>query len=362
MTREKEYNRTKLQLSITGTVISFAIILYFIASGTSNYLAGFAHNITESGYLAFLIYTAVAGIVYSLIFMPLSYYSSYYIEHKYELSNQTFAGWVTENLKAAAVGSIIALPVLLLFYYIISEFPEMWWLLFASAMFLFSVILAQLVPVLIMPLFYKITPLDDDELKKRINALATKAGLKIENVYKFDMSKNTKKANAAFTGLGKTKRIILGDTLLEDFDKDQIETVIAHEMGHYAKKHIVKNLLMGTLSSFLTLWIISLLYNWSLPVFGFTRPDEIAAFPLILLWSTIIGIIQTPLTNYISRRFEYEADEYAVRITGKKEALAEALNKLTDQNLGDREPHPLVEWYSYSHPSTGKRTAFIESL
>jgi STE24 endopeptidase len=213
---------------------------------------------------------------------------------------------------------------------------------------------------LIFPIFYKVTPIEDEILKEKIKSLGQKAGIKVENVYKFNMSKNTKKANAAFTGLGKTKRIILGDTLLSNYSIEEIETVIAHELGHYKKKHIVKNILIGTASSFLTLFIIAFLYQKSLSWFGFESIKQVSALPLLALWSMLIGIIQTPLANILSRKFEFEADEYAVTETKNPFAFVRTLEKLTDQNLGDKEPHPFVEWFFYSHPSIKNRINAIE--
>jgi STE24 endopeptidase len=244
---------------------------------------------------------------------------------------------------------------------VINQFGDLWWLVFASAMFLISVVLSQLFPILILPIFYKIIPLNDEELKTRISNLAKGAGIKVENVFTFDMSKNTKKANAAFTGLGKTKRIILGDTLLNNYSKDEIETVIAHELGHYKHKHILKNILFGTISSFLTFFIISILYKSSLSWFDFESITQIAALPLLSLWAMIIGLIQTPIGNLLSRKYEYEADRYAIESTHKPESFMNTLNKLTDQNLGDREPHPFVEWFFYSHPSIKNRVDAIRN-
>jgi STE24 endopeptidase len=176
------------------------------------------------------------------------------------------------------------------------------------------------------------------------------------------MSKNTKKANAALTGLGKTKRIILGDTLIDSYSNEEIETVIAHELGHYKRKHIVKNILIGTASSFLTLFLISYLYENSLQLFGFSSITQVAALPLLALWSMLIGLIQAPIGNILSRKYEYEADEYAVRETGLPDQFVNTLEKITDQNLGDKEPHPFVEWFFYSHPSIKNRVNAIKSF
>ena len=238
----------------------------------------------------------------------------------------------------------------------------MWWLPFAIILFIFSVVLARIVPVIILPLFYKVTPIEDEELKVRIQKNAKDAGIIVKNVYKFDMSKNTKKANAAFTGIGKSKRILLGDTLLGSYTIDEIETVIAHELGHYKRKHIIKNIIIGTASSFLTLFLIAYLYNLSLGWFGFHSITQIAALPLLSLWGMLVGLILTPLTNLLSRKFEFEADEYAIISTGKKDAFISTLNKLTDQNLGDREPNAFVEWFFYSHPSIKNRISAINKF
>jgi len=351
----KRYNNIKLVIGIGEGITSFVLLLLFIWLGYSLQLENFLSNYFSNSYLLFILFLFVIGMVGSVISFPVSWYSGFYLEHKYNLSNQTFWKWIWENIKGLIVSLVIGIPILLTFYYVLNTFYSLWWLPFATIMFFFSVILSQIFPVLIFPIFYKITPIEDENLKERITKLAKNAKLKVENVYKFNMSKNTKKANAAFTGLGKTKRIILGDTLLDNYSIEEIESVIAHELGHYNKKHIIKNIIIGTASSFLTLFLISLLYENSLSWFGFDSIAQVSALPLLALWSMLIGIIQTPLGNILSRKFEYEADEYAVLETKNPLAFKNTLEKLTDQNLGDKEPHPFVEWFFYSHPSIKNR-------
>jgi STE24 endopeptidase len=358
----KKYNNTKLAIGISKAVISFVLLILFIASGYSLKLQNYIQSYSENQYIVFILFTFVIGIFSSILFMPINIYTGYYLEHKYNLSNQTFFKYFLENVKSMLVGLAIGIPILLLFFFIINRFDDLWWLVFASAMFLISVVLSQLFPILILPIFYKVLPLEDEDLKTRIKNLAKDAGIKVENVFSFDMSKNTKKANAAFTGLGKTKRIILGDTLLNDYSKDEIETVIAHELGHYKHRHIIKNLIFGTVSSFLTFFIISILYKNSLSWFDFESITQIAALPLLSLWAMIIGLIQSPIGNILSRKYEYEADRYAIESTLKPESFIKTLNKLTDQNLGDREPHPFVEWFFYSHPSIKNRINAIKKF
>ena len=356
----KKYNNIKLGFSIGEGVLSFILIFLFVFTGLSLSLQDYLNQVTSNSYILFLLFTLATGIAMAIIFSPINFYTGFYIEHKYNLSNQTFFKWIWEGAKGIAVSSVIGLPLLIFFYYTLNQFGNLWWLPFAVVLFIVSVILARVVPVFILPLFYKISPIEDEDLKNRINSLAADAGIKVENVYKFNMSKNTKKANAAFTGIGKSKRILLGDTLLENYTKDEIETVIAHELGHYKKKHIIKNIVIGTAASFLTLFAISFLYEISIQWFGFNKITIVAALPLLSLWIMLIGLIQTPLTNIISRKYEYEADEYAVTSTGKPSSFEATLEKLTEQNLGDKNPHPFVEWFFYSHPSIKNRISALK--
>lgn len=358
----KRYNNIKLAIGISEGIASFILIWLFVWLGYSLQLENYISNFISNSYLLFLVFVLVIGFIGSVLSFPISYYTGYYLEHKYELSNQTFFKWIWENIKGLLVSITIGIPILLLFYFSLNQFASLWWLPFAIIMFLLSVVLSQIFPILIFPIFYKISPIEDENLKDRITKLAQNAKLKVENVYKFDMSKNTKKANAAFTGLGKTKRIILGDTLLDNYSIEEIETVIAHELGHYKKKHIIKNILIGTATSFLTLFFIAILYQNSLGWFGFDSITQIAAIPLLALWSMLIGVITTPFGNVLSRKFEFEADEYAVVETKNPLAFKKTLEKLTDQNLGDKEPHPFVEWFFYSHPSIKSRINTIDEF
>jgi STE24 endopeptidase len=358
----KRYHNIKLAVGITRSVTSFILLFLFVLLGLSEKLEQYIRIYYQNDYQVLLLYVIVIGILSSIIFFPVSYYIDFYLEHKFDLSNQTFWKWIWENTKSTMVGSAIGIPILLVFYLILNTFGYNWWLPFALIMFLVSVLLAKILPVLILPIFYKVTPIEDESLKERIMVLSKNAGLNVTNVFKFNMSKNTKKANAAFTGLGKTKRILLGDTLLANYSNDEIETVIAHELGHYKKKHILKNVFISTIFSFLTFYLISKTYLLSLPFFGFSSITTISALPLLALWGLLIGLLITPISNAISRKFEYEADAYAIRTTNKREAFINTLDKLTDQNLGDREPRPIVEWFFYSHPSIKKRIQALQNI
>lgn len=355
----KQYEKIKLTVGITEAIISFFILLGFVALGYSKKLEHFVYQYTDNPYIALIYFGLIIGVVSSVISFPVDYIFGFRLEHKFGLSNQTFAGWLTERLKGVLVGGILAAPIAFLFYWLISSY-ELWWLYLAVIILIYSVLLAQIAPVLIFPLFYKFKPIENEELKNRLMKMCDKVGFKVKGVYTFNMSKNTKKANAAFTGIGKTKRIILGDTLMETFTDDEIETVFAHELGHYKKGHIKKNILASVLGTFIKLFIMAEIYTLLLPVFGFQHPWEIGALPLLGLIIAVLSFISSPLLAGLSRKFEFEADRFAIDLTHNIAAFKSTMTKLVDQNLSNDEPNKVVEFWTHSHPAVKKRIEAAE--
>ncbi|HOK03395.1 MAG TPA: M48 family metallopeptidase, partial [Spirochaetota bacterium] len=241
------------------------------------------------------------------------------------------------------------------FYFFIKKSGHLWWLYFAIFLVAFSVVLARLAPVIIFPLFYKFKELEDGEIKDKIKEVLAKANISITGIFSFNMSKDTKKANAGFTGLGKSKRIILSDTLINDFTPAEIAIVFAHEAGHYKHKHIIKNLIFSTAVIFLTLFVCGRLHALTVNAMGIPSISALESLPVLMLYLSIAGLLIMPLTNYISRRYEFQADEYAVKITKDKESFISAMEKLAGLNLADKDPHPAVEFFLYSHPSIKRR-------
>ncbi len=350
----KKYEKIKLTVGIVEGVVSLVILVLFLALGYSKKLEIYAFSFTSNPYLALVIFGAVIGIFSSLLFFPVDYVFGYRLEHKFELSNLTFGGWIKEKIKAALVGGVIGAPIAFLFYWLISSY-ELWWLYLACIVWGYTVLLAQIAPVLIFPLFYKFSRIENEDLTGKLMALCEKAGFKVSGIYKFNMSKTTKKANAAFTGMGKTKRIILGDTLLETFTDDEIETVFAHELGHYKKGHIKKNILFSLAATFAGLFIMSKIYLWLLSMFCFVNPWEIGALPLLALIAAVFSFFTSPIGAGLSRKFEFEADRFALDTTKDIASYRSAMLKLSDQNLSNEEPNKLVEFWSYSHPSIKRR-------
>jgi STE24 endopeptidase len=238
------------------------------------------------------------------------------------------------------------------------NFENYWWFILGIFMFFFSVIIGRIAPVLIFPLFYKFKPIENEAVKNRILNICKKAGVEIKGIFVFDMSKNTKKANAAFTGLGKSKRIILGDTLMDKFTGEEIESVFAHEVGHYKRKHIFKLMFLSTILTFAGLYLTSVLYKQSLSIFEFNYIYELSALPLIALFLSLYGLVTTPISNILSRKYEWEADTFALDTSGNSEAFISAMEKLAEQNLADKVPNKIIEFLFHSHPSLQKRIEF----
>ena len=355
----KEYERIKLVTGIVEGVLSFLLILAFIVFGFTKKLEVFAAGYFSNAYLQILLFGAILGFITSVLSFPFDYFFGFRLEHKYGLSNLTFRGWIKEKFKGFLVGMVLGLPIVLFFYYLLSNF-QYWWVLFGLIVTFYSVLLSQIAPIFIFPIFYKFKPIEDEALRNKLLALCEKVGFKIKGVYAFDMSKTTKKANAAFTGMGKTKRIIIGDTLISGFTHDEIETVFAHELGHYKKGHIRKQIFLSFFSTFAGLFVVSTLYDLLLPVFGFHSRWELASLPLLMLIAGTLTFLLSPIGAYISRKYEYEADRFAVSTTENIEAFKSTMEKLAFQNLADVEPAGLVEFWFHSHPPIKKRIHAVE--
>jgi STE24 endopeptidase len=205
--------------------------------------------------------------------------------------------------------------------------------------------------VVLLPLFYKYKPLDRPELKARLLALAEKCGARVVDVFELQLSAKSKAANAALAGLGRTRRILLGDTLLNRYTEDEIEAVLAHELGHHVHSHLWKNIGAQTGIVFLGFFLAGRFLGWGVSAYGFEDHADLAAFPLL----AVTFVVLLPAVNSLSRQYEREADRFAAEVTGRPEALASALERLAEQNLADREPNPVAEFLFYSHPSIGRR-------
>jgi len=358
--RRKKYNRTKIWLSLVNFGISLVFLLVLILTPLSRLFAEWAIDLWANPYGSLLLFVLFVGVAESVIGFPLSLYSGYIMEHQYDLSDQSLGSYFWEKLKGLLVGAVIGIPVLLLFYYFLRTYGNGWWLPTAILMFILTILLSRIAPKVIMPLFYKFEPIDREELRDRISSMARDMGLSVEGIFKFNLSKETKKANAAFTGIGKAKRVILGDTLLENFSDDEIMSVLAHELGHFKEKHIWKLSAVGTVFTILGLFLVSRLYAYVIDVSAFESITSLAALPIITLFLIIFNFIVGPVQNALSRHFERQADDYSIKLFRQPEITIRSLEKLAEQNLADPDPHPVVEFLFYSHPSIPHRVERIQ--
>ncbi|MFW5769940.1 MAG: M48 family metallopeptidase [Spirochaetota bacterium] len=358
----KEYNRIKVRLNMSDMVLSLVYITILAFSGLSPWLLQKISMYAALPAVQFLLFVFAAGLVYSVVSIPMDFYAGYIIEHRYNLSNQTLTKWLWDKMKGFVVGLAIGVPILLAFFYFIQYTGENWWLYFSTLIFAFSVLLARLAPVVLFPIFYKFSPLENDDIRRPLLDLLDRHNIDFKGIYSFDMSKETKKANAGFTGLGKSKRIILSDTLIENFTPSEITVIFAHELGHYKKRHIIKNILISGVVIFAMFYLCGQVYNYTWTAMGFTSASDIAAIPVLFFYLSIFSLLLMPATNAISRAYEREADRFAIEVTSDTESFITAMDKLAQINLADRNPHPFIEWFMYSHPSIQKRIDFAREL
>lgn len=362
--RAKVYARIQRRLMLVDLAIGALYVIAWLVLGWSAALKAYLLGWTGNDWLLVAGYGVIFGAGIYLLGLPLSYYSGFILPHRFDMSNQTLMGWIGDQVKSIMIGGALGGFLLEVVYALLRVSPDLWWLWVAIFMLLFNVLLANLGPVILFPIFYKFAPLEDEhaDLVERLLQLAERAGARVRGVYRFDMSRRTKAANAALAGLGNTRRILLGDTLLDEFTHDEIETVMAHELGHHVHKDIPIGILIESALTLVGLYLASLGLRWGAAAFGFTGAADIAALPVFALVMGAYGLVTMPLGNAYSRWRERRADEYALQTTGKGEAYAAALVRLANQNLADAEPEPWVEFLLYSHPALGKRIEMAQSF
>jgi STE24 endopeptidase len=361
--KAKVYSKIRRRLMLVDLGISATYVLAWLLLGWSVGLRDFLLGFTSSQGLLVLGFAFVFGGIFYLINLPLSYFSGFVLPHRFGQSNQSLRAWVVDQVKGLLVSGVLGAGLLLVIYAVLRAYPLTWWLWAAGILMFFSVILANLAPVLLYPIFYKFVPLGDEhqELADRLIRLSERAGTRVQGVFKFDMSRRTQSANAALTGLGNTRRILLSDTMIQDFTVDEIETVLAHELGHHVHRDIPVGIVFDSLVTLAGLWLASQVLAWGTGFFGFQGIADVAALPLLILVFSFYGLVTSPILNAYSRWRERRADRYALDATDNGPAFASALARLANQNLADADPEPWVEFLLHSHPALGKRIAAAEA-
>ncbi len=354
---EEEYRKTQLyqkenkKLSFVSSSFNLAIILGMIIAGGFAFVDGLAGLVSDNAVVISLIFFGMIGLASDLINIPFSLYDTFVIEKKYGFNRMSLSTFITDHIKSWLIALLVGAPVLGLitwFYYKTGHFFWLWaWGLITA----FSIFMNLFYSELIVPLFNKQTPLEEGGLRKKIEDFALKTGFKLKNIFVIDGSKRSTKANAYFSGFGPKKRIVLYDTLLKEMSEDEIVAVLAHEIGHYRKKHVLMTMLFSFLLTGLMLFLFSLVVNN--PSLSVALGAESPSFHLGLI---VFGILYSPLSlliglvsNYISRKNEFEADRF-VKEHYKAEYLSSSLKKLSVKNLSNMMPHPAYVFFHYSHP------------
>ncbi|TRZ93481.1 MAG: M48 family peptidase [Dehalococcoidia bacterium] len=348
----KQYARLMRRLSFVELVVVGALLLVLVFGGVS---ARLSHFLAFPQPWAAALYFVVLVVGLGIIMMPLNYYQGFILPRRYGLSNQQFGSWLADRAKASALGILLGLGVVIIVYWLLYRLPGAWWLWAAVLLSLLSLLLTRLTPTLLLPLFFELKPLEDVELKQRLTNLAKQARTQICGVFTMDLSSKSTTANAMLAGLGNTRRIIIGDTLLQQYAPEEIEVVLAHELGHHLHRDIPKLIAVQAVIFLLAFYLSDVVLKASLTPLAFQGIADVAAFPLLVLSLAIFGLAITPLVNTYSRYLEASADKTAVELTANPQAFITAMAKLTEQNLAVAQPSRWVEVLFCDHPSYTKR-------
>ena len=360
----REYNRVRRWLSVADVAIGVVFLLALIAFHWSNRLRDWSVHVTGDSYaLALLVYVVFLTLLSKLIGTPLDYYG-FRLEHRYHLSNEKVGAWAWDQVKEWLVGLVLGAIVLEMVYFTIRHAPTLWWLIAWAVAIVLFVVFAQLAPVILLPLFYKFVPLENEALKERLVKLSERAGTRVRGVYEWKLSEKSRKANAALTGLGTTRRIILADTLLGNYNDDEIEAVLAHELGHHVHKHIFKSIVVEAGVTLLGFWAANEVLRYVIDErhwFALSGLGDFAGIPLLLLVSSVLSLLLLPLMNAYSRYNERQADRYCWANIPSVAPFVSAMNKLAGQNLAERNPSRIVEALFHSHPPVARRISAAEA-
>ena len=357
----RRYNRIKRWMGVGDFAVGFGLLVVLLAAGWTEALRDVEYRGASQNYsVAVFLYVLMLILISRALGIPLEYYG-FRLEHRYHLSNQRLSSWLWDEFKSLVIGLVLATIAVELIYFLLRQVPQHWWVI-AWALFLgLFVVLAQLAPVVLFPIFYKFEPLENEELIRRLIVLSERAGTRVRGVSRWHLSEKSKKANAALTGLGSTRRIILADTLLDNYSDDEIEAVLAHELGHHVYRHILKSIFVQAGITLFGFWLANEVLRYAVERRNmFETLSDFANLPLLILVSTVLSFLLMPALNAYSRFNERQADRYCFQSVASVEPFISSMNKLAQQNLAERTPSRWVEWLLHSHPAIAKRVAAAE--
>lgn len=357
----KRYEIVKLVLEpVSGMIVPIAFSLFLLLSGSSVLLGQYLALATGSYWATLSLYLVLFVILLQLVETPFSFYSGFIVDHRFRLSTQTLKGWVVDELKGLGIEVVFGVLAGVALYYLISTL-SLWWLAAAILFAVVSILLSIILPDVLMPIFYKVTPVADSSLKDNLLEMSKRVGARsIDRVLVADESRRSIRANAFFSGIGKSKAIVLFDTLLSNFTRREVITVVAHELGHYVNKDIWKEAFVSGLLAIPPFFIADYVLRQSAVGLGLTGIADPAGVPIIFAILIGVSFLLQPISNGISRVTERKADEFALRAAEDSEAQASAEMRLADLSLAVDTPNRLVELFFYTHPSSSRRVRLAE--
>ncbi len=360
--RASRYHRLKRRVSVASLAWSVAILSTLMLSGGSQWLRDVARGWAaamgfEAPTAVLLLYLAGLTALHETGSLVLGYFGAFRLERRYGMSTQTPGQWVTDQAKSLSVAFILGSAAVSLIYWTIRVAPALWWLLSGALFALLLAFLANLAPVVLVPLFYTIKPLSKESLRQRLLVLADRAGAQVLGAYEWGLGSKTRKANAALTGLGSTRRILVSDTMLSDYSDDEIEVVLAHELAHHVHGDIWKGLAFESALVLAGFFLAARLLSVLAVPLGLAAASDVAGLPILLLSAGLVSVIMLPVAHAMSRSHERRADRFALELTRNPHAFISAMRRLGAQNLAEERPSKIVQWLFYSHPPLSERIA-----
>ena len=356
------YHRLGRRAGILSTLWTAVILLALLLTGASLAWRERAADVAGSNPTLVVALSVLAlSVLVDLATLPFSLYRGFLLERRYGLSTETLAHWLKDHAKAVLIGVLFAEAGAVFVYYALGNWPAAWWVIAGAGYSVIAVILTSLAPVVLLPLFFTFRPLEKDALRERLTSLASRAGTRIMGVYEWTLSDRTKKANAALTGIGRTRRILLSDTLLAEYSDDEIEVILAHELAHHVHRDIWTSVLFDAALTFAGFFLADLVLRATAPMFGLAGIADPAGMPILLLTAGAAGLLVRPFLNAVSRRHERRADSYALKMTENPSAFITAMKRLGQQNLAEESPSKLVQAFFYTHPPIKERLRAAQS-
>ncbi len=347
-----EYARIRRYLGGSDLALVAITLAVLVFGGLSARLVG---DVSLPAVAAAVIYLIILVAAYGLLSAPLGYYRGLVLPRRYGLSHQSFTDWLADLLKAGALAAVLACGMVAAIYWLMTVLPDAWWLAAWGLVVLVSLVLSVLAPVIIIPIFFKMKPLADGELRQRLERLAERAGVAVGGIYDIEFSRKGTTANAAMMGAGRTKRIVLSDTLLDQYSLPEIEVVMAHEMGHNRHRDMLRLFVFQAAILLLVFYATSRIFEVSIGPLGYSGPADVAALPLLILIFGVTSMLLSLVATGYGRRIEAAADAYALELTGDPDSFISAMTRLTDQNLAEAEPNRWLEILFHDHPSYRSR-------